>query len=241
MPEAAAAQRGKRLHPLPLRVMHWVNAVAMIVMIGSGWRIYEDEPLFGWLSFPYAITLGGDPEVSSALRENAAAGALQWHFVGMWVLGLNGLAYLAYGSVTGRFRRKLLPVRAARGAARGRAGAALPPEARRPHRVQLGAKAALYRRHRRRDRPGAGGARHLEAGAALVAHRDVRRLPGRAARALSRHGRDRGFPGRARRAGAAGAAHPPRHGERWAAREGAGTDAAADADPAAPSALQPGE
>ena len=111
MPEAAAAQRGKRLHPLPLRVMHWVNAFAMIVMIGSGWRIYEDEPLFGWLSFPYAITLGGDPEVSSALRENAAAGALQWHFFGMWILGLNGLAYLAYGTVTGRFRRKLLPVR----------------------------------------------------------------------------------------------------------------------------------
>lgn len=111
MVEAEAAQRGERLHPLPLRAMHWINAAAVVVMIGSGWRIYEDEPIFGWLSFPHAITLGGDPAVSSKLRENAAAGALQWHFLGMWVLGLNGLAYLAYGVATGRFRRKLLPVR----------------------------------------------------------------------------------------------------------------------------------
>ena len=111
MAEAAAARRGKRLHPLPLRAMHWINALAMVVMIGSGWRIYNDEPLFGWLSFPSAISLGGSPEVSSALRENDAAGALQWHFLGMWILGLNGLAYLAYGLATGRFRRKLLPIR----------------------------------------------------------------------------------------------------------------------------------
>lgn len=110
MAESSAARRGERLHPWPLRVMHWLNAAAMIVMIGSGWRIYEDEPLFGWLSFPYAVTLGGDPEVSFGLRENGAAGALQWHFLGMWVLGLNGLAYLGYGIATGRFRRKLLPV-----------------------------------------------------------------------------------------------------------------------------------
>ena len=111
MAEAAPLRRGRRLHPLPLRVMHWINALAMVVMIGSGWRIYEDEPLFGWVSFPYAVTLGGSPEVSNELRENAAAGALQWHFLGMWVLGLNGLAYLAYGTATGRFRRKLLPIR----------------------------------------------------------------------------------------------------------------------------------
>lgn len=105
-----AARRAERLHPAPLRVMHWINAAAMIIMIGSGWRIYEDEPLFGWLSFPFAFTLGGDPAVSLELRGNAAAGALQWHYFGMWVLGLNGLAYLAYGFATGRFRRKLLPV-----------------------------------------------------------------------------------------------------------------------------------
>ena len=89
----------RRLHPLPLRVMHWVNALAMLIMVASGWQIYNDEVLFGWLHFPTWITIGAGPQ-----------GALQWHFFAMWILGLNGLAYLAYGFRTGRFRRMLLPI-----------------------------------------------------------------------------------------------------------------------------------
>lgn len=88
------------LHPLPLRIMHWTNAVSMIVLIGSGWKIYNDEVLFGWLHFPQRITIGGGPE-----------GALQWHFFAMWILVINGFAYLAYGLATGRFRRMLWPIR----------------------------------------------------------------------------------------------------------------------------------
>jgi thiosulfate reductase cytochrome b subunit len=89
-----------RLHPLTLRIMHWTNAFAMIVMIGSGWEIYNDEVIFGWLHFPHWMTIGGGPE-----------GALQWHFAAMWLLMINGLCYLVYGFATGRFRRKLLPIR----------------------------------------------------------------------------------------------------------------------------------
>jgi thiosulfate reductase cytochrome b subunit len=89
----------KKLHPLPLRIMHWTNAVAMVLMIGSGWKIYNDEVLFGWLHFPEWMTIGGE-----------AQGALQWHFFAMWILGLNGLAYLIYGVATGRFRRMLTPL-----------------------------------------------------------------------------------------------------------------------------------
>jgi len=90
----------QRVHPLPIRLMHWINALATLVMIGSGWKVYEDEVLFGWLHFPDSVTLGGSPE-----------GALQWHFLGMWVLAVNGLVYLVYGLLMGRFRRKLLPIR----------------------------------------------------------------------------------------------------------------------------------
>ncbi len=90
----------KPLHPWPVRLMHWINALAMLLMIGSGWKIYNDEVLFGWLHFPDWITIGGE-----------AQGALQWHFFAMWILMANGLAYLAYGLLTGRFRRKLLPIR----------------------------------------------------------------------------------------------------------------------------------
>ena len=101
-----------KLHPWPVRTMHWLNALAVLVMIGSGWTIYNDNPLFGWLRFPAILTIGGDPAVSNKLNADSGfGGALQWHFAAMWLLGLNGLAYLAYGVATGRFRRKLVPIR----------------------------------------------------------------------------------------------------------------------------------
>jgi thiosulfate reductase cytochrome b subunit len=89
----------RRLHPLGVRIMHWVNALAMILMIASGWEIYNDEVILGWLHFPHWTTIGGGAE-----------GALQWHFAAMWLLMINGLCYLVYGFATGRFRRKLLPL-----------------------------------------------------------------------------------------------------------------------------------
>jgi thiosulfate reductase cytochrome b subunit len=93
------ARLPRRLHPLPLRVMHWINAVAIFIMIGSGWKIYNDDILFSFLRFPDAIVIG-----------KWAQYGLQWHFFGMWIFVLNGIAYLAYGIVTGRFRQKLFPI-----------------------------------------------------------------------------------------------------------------------------------
>jgi thiosulfate reductase cytochrome b subunit len=89
----------RRLHPLPVRVMHWINAVAIFIMIGSGWKIYDDDVIFGWLHFPDGVVIG-----------KWAQYGLQWHFFGMWILVINGLAYLIYGIVTGRFRQKLFPI-----------------------------------------------------------------------------------------------------------------------------------
>jgi thiosulfate reductase cytochrome b subunit len=90
----------RRLHPLPVRLMHWTNAVAMFVMIASGWGIYDDSVIFHFIYFPDWARLG-----------SWAANSLLWHFAGMWLLGLNGLAYLIYGFATGRFRERLLPIR----------------------------------------------------------------------------------------------------------------------------------
>lgn len=80
--------------------MHWLNAITIFVMVGSGWKIYNDEVLFGWLHFPEALTIG-----------KWAQHGLQWHFFGMWVLVLNGSCYLLYGLLSGRFRRMLFPIR----------------------------------------------------------------------------------------------------------------------------------
>jgi len=86
------------IHPLYVRVTHWINALAMLVMIGSGWQIYNASPLFGF-TFP-SNSLGG-----------WLAGGLLWHFAAMWLLIVNGLIYVVLGLATGRFRRKLLPIR----------------------------------------------------------------------------------------------------------------------------------
>ena len=89
----------KVLQPAWVRTMHWINAVAMILMIMSGLQVYNASPLFDSLRFSHAITLGG-----------WLGGALLWHFAAMWLLMVNGLAYLIVGFATGRFKRKLLPI-----------------------------------------------------------------------------------------------------------------------------------
>jgi thiosulfate reductase cytochrome b subunit len=86
------------IHPVWVRITHWINAVAILMMIGSGWQIYNASPLFGFV-FPRSITLGG-----------WLAGAIQWHFAAMWLLVINGLVYLTLGFISGRFHRKLWPI-----------------------------------------------------------------------------------------------------------------------------------
>jgi thiosulfate reductase cytochrome b subunit len=86
------------IQPGWVRVMHWINALAIILMIMSGWQIYNASPLFDF-RFAKTITLGG-----------WLGGALLWHFAAMWLLMINGLAYLITGFATGRFRKKLLPI-----------------------------------------------------------------------------------------------------------------------------------
>jgi thiosulfate reductase cytochrome b subunit len=86
------------IHPAVVRITHWVNVVAVVLMVGSGWRIYNASPLFNFY-FPTELTIGG-----------WLAGALQWHFAAMWLFALNGLVYVVYGVLSGHFRRKLLPI-----------------------------------------------------------------------------------------------------------------------------------
>lgn len=86
------------LHPLAVRISHWLTAAAMFMMITSGWAIYNASPLFGF-RFPAWMTLGG-----------WLAGALLWHFAAMWLLFASFAIYLIYGFATGHFRRKLLPI-----------------------------------------------------------------------------------------------------------------------------------
>jgi thiosulfate reductase cytochrome b subunit len=95
---AAAAASTKVIQPAWVRIVHWTNAVAMVLMIMSGWQIYNASPLFDF-TFSKSITLGG-----------WLGGGLLWHFAAMWLLMVNGLVYLVLGFATGRFAKKLLPI-----------------------------------------------------------------------------------------------------------------------------------
>ena len=89
------------VHPLWLRLAHWLNAIAVIILVLSGWRIYNASPIFGF-RFPAGVTLGG-----------WLGGALLWHFAAMWLLLGTGLLYLTINIATGRLRNKFFPLRAA--------------------------------------------------------------------------------------------------------------------------------
>jgi len=95
---AEVKTRARVIQPAWVRALHWINAFAMVLMIMSGWQIYNASPLFGF-TFSKSITLGG-----------WLGGALLWHFAAMWILMVNGLLYLVLGFATGRFRKKLLPI-----------------------------------------------------------------------------------------------------------------------------------
>ncbi|MBH2010786.1 MAG: cytochrome b/b6 domain-containing protein [Xanthomonadaceae bacterium] len=86
------------IHPGWLRAMHWLNALAVVVLIMSGWKIYNATAFLGFV-FPKPVTLGG-----------WLGGALQWHFAAMWLLGANGLLYLAANLASGRLQRKFFPL-----------------------------------------------------------------------------------------------------------------------------------
>ena len=88
------------IHPRWVRITHWINALAIFMMIGSGWQIYDASPLFRFLYFPSQIALG-----------EWLAGALLWHFAAMWLFVINLIVYVTLGIATGRFRQKLFPIR----------------------------------------------------------------------------------------------------------------------------------
>ena len=88
----------RQIHPVLVRLTHWVNVFAMLIMVTSGWRIYNASPIFDF-KFPRDLTLGG-----------WLGGALQWHFAAMWILVLNGLVYLAYGIISRHFKSNFLPL-----------------------------------------------------------------------------------------------------------------------------------
>lgn len=89
----SARTKRRVIHPWPLRLTHWLNAVAVVMMIGSGWQIYDASPIFAF-TFPPLITIGG-----------WLGAAIAWHLAMMWLLVVNGLTYFLWSAATGHFRK----------------------------------------------------------------------------------------------------------------------------------------
>ncbi|HQT77629.1 MAG TPA: cytochrome b/b6 domain-containing protein [Rhodopila sp.] len=108
----AARQAGLQIqkHALPARLTHWLMALAILLLIGSGWRIYNASPIFGF-RFPEWATLGGDVGDALALHNDpGVASAIAWHFAAMWLLLFGYLGFVLWGVASGHFRRDFLPV-----------------------------------------------------------------------------------------------------------------------------------
>jgi thiosulfate reductase cytochrome b subunit len=97
-------------HPLSRRIFHWIMALSILIMIGSGWRIYNASPIFPF-NFPDWATLGGDVWTSLARHgDPGVASAIAWHFAAMWTLFLSYILFVLWGIVSGHFRRDFFPV-----------------------------------------------------------------------------------------------------------------------------------
>lgn len=86
------------MHPRYVRICHWINALAILLMVTSGWRIYNASPIFNFV-FPKSITIGG-----------WLGGGLLWHFAAMWILVINALIYLLVNIISGRMYTKFFPL-----------------------------------------------------------------------------------------------------------------------------------
>lgn len=98
MHSPATTPKPTPIHPVWMRLTHWLNALAVLVLVTSGWRIYNAAPFFPF-NIPSAITLGG-----------WLGGALQWHFAAMWLLAANGVIYLTLNMASGRLFSKFFPL-----------------------------------------------------------------------------------------------------------------------------------
>lgn len=100
-------------HPAWVRLAHWLNVVAVVVLIMSGLNILLAHPHLYWgvrstFADPWLST-PTPPDWLLIPQGRNLAEARNWHFLFAWVFVLNGLAYLIFGLISRRFGRRLWP------------------------------------------------------------------------------------------------------------------------------------
>ena len=106
VPESGpAASRPRARHHWLVRLTHWVNAVALVVMIGSGLRIFNAYPAFAAQGDSFCCYPWAGSDIPAWLTFGGwLGGARHWHFASMWALVVNGLVYLGFIWLHGEWR-----------------------------------------------------------------------------------------------------------------------------------------
>ncbi|HEY4872862.1 MAG TPA: cytochrome b/b6 domain-containing protein [Steroidobacteraceae bacterium] len=115
--ERSAGKCSYYRHSLPVRILHWINVVALCVLLMSGLQIFNAHPTLNWgkssytgaadflalaHGFPSWMTLPGGQWLAMGRR---------WHLFFAWVFVLNGLIYVCYCVVSRHLERDLAPTR----------------------------------------------------------------------------------------------------------------------------------
>lgn len=97
-------------HPLLLRLAHWMLAASVLILIGSGWRIYNASPIFPF-RFPEWVTLGGDVDVALTWHNDpGVASAIAWHLAAIWLFLTAIVLLIGYGVFSSHFKKDWLPL-----------------------------------------------------------------------------------------------------------------------------------
>ncbi|HEX9108348.1 MAG TPA: cytochrome b/b6 domain-containing protein [Longimicrobiales bacterium] len=94
-----------RRHHLVVRITHWVNVLALTIMVATGLRIFNAHPAFARIGEKFCCyPFEGKPIPAWLTFGGWLAGARNWHFAMMWLLVLNGLVYLGFIWLHGEWR-----------------------------------------------------------------------------------------------------------------------------------------
>jgi thiosulfate reductase cytochrome b subunit len=113
----ATTQHSYFRHALMVRVLHWINVIALVVLLMSGLQIFNAHPTLNWGKSSYTgapafFTLThGFPSWMTLPGVQWLAMGRRWHLFFAWLFVTNGLLYVAYSVASRHLSRDLAPSR----------------------------------------------------------------------------------------------------------------------------------
>jgi len=104
-------------HSVATRLLHWLNAACVFIVLMSGLQIFNADPQLYWGKFgantdKALVTIAsGIPGWATIPSWRDLATGRRWHFFFAWLLALNSTAYLVISFAAKHVRRDLLPTR----------------------------------------------------------------------------------------------------------------------------------